>query len=90
MCHNVKETLLHTHRMHLNARSHHLECFGQLYSKQYSGPLESKIISGSNGKESACNARDLGLTHGWGRSPGERNDYPLQYSCLKNSMDRGV
>ena len=41
----------------------------------------------SNGKESACNAGDLGLIPGLGRSPGEGNGNPLQYSCLKNSMD---
>ena len=44
---------------------------------------------GSDGKELACNAEDLGLITGWGRS-GEGNSYPLQYSCLENSMDRGV
>ena len=43
---------------------------------------------GSNGKESAGNAGDLGLTPGLGRSPGEGNGYPLQYSCLENSKDR--
>ena len=42
----------------------------------------------SDGKESACNARDPGLIPGSGRSPGERNGNPLQYSCLENSMDR--
>ena len=41
-------------------------------------------------KESACNIGDLGLTPGWGRSPGEGNGNPLQYSCLENSMDRGT
>ena len=45
---------------------------------------------GSDGKESACNAGDLGLTPGSGRSPGEGNDYLLQYSCLENFMDRGA
>ena len=45
---------------------------------------------GSDGKESACNARDLGSIPGLGRSPGEGNGYPLQYSCLENHMDRGV
>ena len=44
----------------------------------------------SDGKESACNAEDLGSVSGSGRSPGERNGYPLQYSCLENSMDRGT
>ena len=42
---------------------------------------------GSAGKESACNAGDLGLIPGLGRSPGEGKGYPLQYSCLGNSMD---
>ena len=42
---------------------------------------------GSAGKESACNVGDLGSITGLGRSPGERNGYPLQYSGLENSMD---
>jgi len=45
---------------------------------------------GSDGKASACNTGDLGSTPGFGRSPGEGNGNPLQYSCLKNSMDRGA
>ena len=45
---------------------------------------------GSEGKEFACNAGDLGLIPGLGRSSGEGNGYPLQYSGLGNSMDRGV
>ena len=45
---------------------------------------------GSDGKESACDAGGLGLIPGWGRSPGEGNGYPLQYSCLENSMYRGA
>ena len=48
---------------------------------------------GSAGKESACNVGDLDLIPGLGRSPGEGNSYPLQYSGLENSMDcivRGV
>ena len=43
---------------------------------------------GSDGKDT-CNAGDLGLIPGLGRSPGEGNSYQLQYSCLENSMDRG-
>ena len=43
---------------------------------------------GSEGKESACNARDPGSIPGLRRSPGEENGYPLQYSCLETSMDR--
>ena len=45
---------------------------------------------GSDSKEPACNAGNLGLIPGSGRSPGEGNVYPLQYSCLENSMDRGA
>ena len=45
---------------------------------------------GSDGKASANNAEDPGLTPGPGRSPGEGNGNPLQYSCLENFMDRGA
>ena len=45
---------------------------------------------GSDGKVSACNAEDLGSIPGSGRSPGEGNGSPLQYSCLENSMDGGA
>ena len=45
---------------------------------------------GSVGKESACNAGDPGLFPGSGRSPGEENGNPLQYSCLENPMGRGA
>ena len=48
------------------------------------------FLGGSVGKESACNAGDLGLTHESGRSPAEGNGNPLQYSCLENPMDRGA
>ena len=41
-------------------------------------------------KESACNAGDLGLISGSGRSPGRGHGNPLQYSCLENPMDRGA
>ena len=41
-------------------------------------------------KASACNAGDLGSIPGLGRSPGEGNGNPLQYSCLENPMDRGA
>ena len=43
---------------------------------------------GSDRKESACNAGGLGSIRGPGRSPGEGNGYPVQYSYLENSMDR--
>ena len=45
---------------------------------------------GSDSKESACNEGDPGSIPGSGRSPGEGNDNPLQYSCLENLMDRGA
>ena len=45
---------------------------------------------GSDNKESACNAGDTGSIPGSGRSPGEGNGNPRQYSCLENSMDRGA
>ena len=41
-------------------------------------------------KESTCNVGDPGSIPGSGRSPGEGNGYPPQYSCLENSMDRGA
>ena len=44
----------------------------------------------SDGKASAYNVGDPGSIPGLGRSPGEGNGYPLQYSCLENSMDRGA
>ena len=48
------------------------------------------FLCGSDGKESACNAGDLGSIPGLGRSPGEGKGYPLQYSGLENSMDYSV
>ena len=45
---------------------------------------------GSESKESACNAGDLSSIPWLGRSPGEGNGNPLQYSCLENPMDRGA
>ena len=56
----------------------HLYCFHTL--KGFPG--------GSDGKESACNAGDLGLIPGSGRSLGEGNGNPLQYFCLGNPMDK--
>ena len=53
--------------------------------------FESKgFPSGSDGKASVCNAGDLGLIPGLGRSPGEGNGSPLQYSSLENPMDHGA
>ena len=54
--------------------------------------LESKwgFPGGSDGKESACSAGDLGLIPGLGRYPREDNGNPLQYPCLENHMGRGA
>ena len=48
------------------------------------------FLSGTSGKESACSVGDLGSIRGSGRSSGEENGNPLQYSCLKNTMDRAA
>ena len=56
-------------------------CVGQRSSLGFPG--------GSDGKESACKAEDPGSIPGLGSSPGEENGYPLQYSCLENSINRG-
>ena len=55
------------------------------YAIKFSG-LPRKL----SGKESACNARNSGSVPGPGRSPGEGNGNPVQYSCLENPMDRGA
>ena len=52
--------------------------------------LNEPFPGGSEGKESAYSAWDLGLIPGLGRSPEEGNGNPLQYSCLENPMDRGA
>ena len=49
--------------------------------------LSMGFPGGSVGKESSCNEGDLGSISGLGRSPGEENSHPLQYSGLENSMD---
>ena len=48
-----------------------------------------EFAGGSDGKASACNEGDPGSIPGLGRSPGEGNGNPLQYSSLENSMDGG-
>ena len=53
-------------------------------------PLPEDFPGGSVGKASGCSAGDLGSIPGLGRSPGEGNGNPLQYSCLENPMDRGA
>ena len=53
-------------------------------------PRGGLSLTGSDGRESACNAGDLGSILGSGRSPGEGNGNPFQYSCLENPMDGGA
>ena len=53
-------------------------------------PPSMGFPGGSDGKESTCNAGDLGFISRSGRSPGEENGNPLQYSCLGNPMDSGA
>ena len=60
------------------------EGFGQVEGHRWSFP------GGSVGKESVCNAGDPDSIPGLGRSPGEGNGNPLQYSCLENPMDVGA
>ena len=50
----------------------------------------SALPGGPDGKESAYNTGDMGLIPVLGRSSGEGNSYPLQYSCLENSLDKGA
>ena len=52
--------------------------------------LEGGLYGGLDGRVSAYNAGDPGSIPGLGRSPGEGNGNPLQYSCLENPMDRGA
>ena len=62
-------------------------------SNEYLGLIYFRIdwLDGGSGvKVSACNAGDLGSIPGSGRSPGEGNGNPLQYSCLENPMDGGA
>ena len=62
----------------------------QLKLQSFQFKVEMGFPGGSDGKESACNAGDLGSIPGLGRSPREGNDNPLQYTCLENPMGRGA
>ena len=61
---------------------------GTLHEKEFLSYLG--FPGGSDGKASACSMGDPGSIPGLGRSPGEGNGNPLQYSCLENYMDRGA
>ena len=73
----------------LNACGCGIPCQAPEFTHSFSKYLLSiyHFPCGSAGKESACNVGDLGLIPGLGRSPGEGNGYPLQYSGLENSMN---
>ena len=60
---------------------------GAMFPPSY---LPGDFPRGSDGKASAYNVGDLGLIPGLGRSSGEGNGNPLQYSCLENPMDGGA
>ena len=58
-----------------------IQAFSLMCSMGFAGGLDNK--------ESTCNVGDLGFIPELGKCPGEGNGYPLQYSDLENSMDRG-
>ena len=77
-------------RIHLQCRRHQFDSWvRKICWKKVGYPLLVFLgfPCGSAGKESACNEGDLGLIPGLGRSPGEGNSYPLQYSGLEYFMD---
>ena len=65
-------------------------CQFQVYSKVIQLYIYIRFPGGSESKESACNGGDPDLIRGSGRSPGKGNGYPLQCSCLENSMHQGA
>ena len=70
-----------------------LQCLGQpppMVENLGSPKCQYGFPGGSDGEESVCDAGAAGLIPGSGRSPGEGNGYPLQYSFLENPMDRGA
>ena len=87
MLHSVMKSLVDTENMNLNVSFFH-------NNNKYllTGYLQCArgFPGGSDSKESACNVGDLGSVPRLERSPGEGDGYPLQFSCLENSMDRGT
>ena len=71
-----------------------LPCFPYIKSQLFMNCVHSTVSKGfpdgSDSKEFACNSGVVGLIQGSGRSPGGGNGYPLQYSCLENSMERSL
>ena len=84
--HSIEMTPSHCSPSHLFPKLNHSQgTFYMVFQRYWITPLSG----GSGGKKSACNAGDPGSIPGLGRSPGEGNGYPLQYSSLENSMHRG-
>ena len=75
--------------MHIKKQQHRKQSKYLLIHNTYI-TIHPNLPGGSDGKGSACNAGDLGSVPGLGRSPGEGNGNPFQYSCLENPMDRGT
>ena len=74
-----------------NSMKKSTECYDRkLHEWGIGKPFRIGLLCSSVGKESACSAGDPGSIPGSGRSPGEGNDNPLQYSCLENPMDGGA
>ena len=79
--------------LHYSGLENSMDCIVHEVAKSWTRLSDFHFIDfpgGSDCKESACNAGDLGLIPGLGRSPGEKNGYPLQYFFLENPMDRGA
>ena len=74
---------IHTHCIYMHTLYSHISIHKYIHNS-------ADFPGGSDGKESACNKGDLGSIPGLGRSSGEGNGCPLQYSCLENPMDRGA
>ena len=75
------------HRQCIKKQRHYFADKGPS-SQSYGFSIALRFPGGSDGKEPAYSVGDLGLIPGPGRSPGEGNGNPLQYSCLENPMDR--
>ena len=76
--------------MHVAPILHRSVVHGTSRYPEHLPSLGACFPGGSDSKKSARIAEDLGLTPGSGRYPGERTGYPLQYSCLENSMKKGA
>ena len=80
-------------RLQYSGPENSMDCIVHGVAKSWTRLSDFHFTDGSVGKEIACSAEDtgdLGSIPGLGRSPGEGNGNPLQYSRLKNSMDRGA